>query len=63
MINPFDPAQVVKEYLKHVKPSKYPSFFIMPLSDYLEACGYSPEDAHWFGEEILDIMNNEWSPI
>lgn len=59
----FDPAQVVNEYRKYTKWSKGPTMFTIPLEDYLELCDFSPEDAHWFGEEILDIMNNEWSPI
>lgn len=50
-------------YLREAKTTHTPSSFIMPLSDYLELCGVSPEDAYWFGDEILDIMNGEWSPI
>lgn len=54
---------LVNFYLKNITWSKGPTMFTMPMCDYLELCGFSPEDAYWFGEEILDIVNNEWSPI
>ena len=55
--------EALKVYREHFKTTRQPSSFIMPVQDYLELCGISPEDAHCFGEEILDIINNEWSPI